>query len=131
MNAILPLLPGWDWVTWPSLTKPRRVRVALVPVPAPRSILRLPGPAKAFTPPVRPLAVRPALGIIRQTIAPSAPVYRDNATRERAREDCTSAALHDLARQVQRLHQGHRDPELFYETRSEIADALRRLARSI
>ena len=37
--------------------------------------------------------------------------------------------LDALAARVARLHQGHRDPEAFYEQRSEIAGELRRLAR--
>ncbi len=42
-----------------------------------------------------------------------------------------AAALDALAARVARLHQGHRDPEAFYEQRSEIAGELRRLARAL
>lgn len=41
------------------------------------------------------------------------------------------AELDALAARVARLHLGHRDPEAFYEQRSEIAGELRRLARSL
>ena len=36
--------------------------------------------------------------------------------------------LADLARRVERLRLSHRDPEAFFAERSDIADALRRLA---
>lgn len=42
-----------------------------------------------------------------------------------------AAELDALAARVSRLHQGHRDPEAFYEQRSEIAGELRRLARAL
>lgn len=46
-------------------------------------------------------------------------------------EPTPAAALDALAARVARLHQGHRNPEAFYEQRSEIAGELRRLARAL
>lgn len=43
----------------------------------------------------------------------------------------TPIVLHDLARQVQRLLPDRRDPERFHADKSEIAAALRRLARQM
>ena len=39
--------------------------------------------------------------------------------------------LAELARDVQRLAPDHRNPELFHELKSEIADRLRRAARNL
>jgi len=44
-------------------------------------------------------------------------------------EDGQGAALAALSRRVERLSVSHRDPEAFFAERSEIADALWRMAR--
>jgi hypothetical protein len=47
---------------------------------------------------------------------------------DRRPEDGQGAALAALSRRVERLTVSHRNPEAFYAERSEIADALRRMA---
>jgi hypothetical protein len=44
--------------------------------------------------------------------------------------DPDAALLEDLAHRLERLRPSHRDPEWFHAEKSEIADALRRLARA-
>ena len=62
--------------------------------------------------------------------------YRQGGKSQGSAAPCGTAALpaadlDRLADAVARLHQGHRDPERFYEQRSEIAHELRKLARTL
>ncbi len=46
-------------------------------------------------------------------------------------EDDFAERIDDLARRVERLIVSHREPEYFFEERSEIVDGLRRIASEV
>jgi hypothetical protein len=73
----------------------------------------------------RPAIVRPCRRVVATPMA--AVVSKPPALSHGA----TAMALKDLAWRVSCLHLGHRNPEQFYEKRSDIAEALRVLARGI